>query len=143
MRVNPRGRRRHATAPPGKAYADALAVLDYVAVHTSGVTRTVWETADHGRKAARPAEAIARPYADFLRRTAQAVRLYGRTRFAPSGHDDSAAEELREAVGELHRSLDAFRRRLPGAVADDPDALVTYGTLLAQAHRLADQLVQD
>jgi len=40
-------------------------------------------------------------------------------------------------------ALDAFRRRLPGAVRDDPDALLTYGALLAQAHRLADQLVQD
>ncbi|MGW0876351.1 hypothetical protein ACWD3Z_38580 [Streptomyces sp. NPDC002740] len=53
------------------------------------------------------------------------------------------AEQLREAVGELHRTLDEFRRQLPGAVPDDPDALVTYGTLLAQAHRLADQLVRD
>jgi len=35
-----------------------------------------------------------------------------------------------------------FRSRLPDAVPDDPDALVTYGTLLAQAHRLADQLVE-
>ncbi|MCC9707479.1 aromatic acid exporter family protein [Streptomyces sp. MNU76] len=140
MRVNPWGRRRHAVAPPGKAYADALVVLDHVAVHTSGVTRTVWEAADGGGKAARPAEAIARPYADFLHRTARAVSLYGRTRFAPGGHDDAGAEKLREAVGELHRTLDDFRGRLP-AVADDPDALVTYGTLLAQAHRLADQLV--
>ncbi|MFD9116460.1 aromatic acid exporter family protein [Streptomyces bottropensis] len=141
MRVNPRGRRRHGVAPSGEAYTDALVVLDHVAVHTAGVTRIVWETADGGR-AARPAKAIARPYADFLRRTAHAVRLYDRTRFAPGEHDDSAAA-LREVVGELHRTLDQFRRRLPGAVADDPDALVTYGTLLAQAHRLADQLVQD
>ncbi|MDX3865890.1 aromatic acid exporter family protein [Streptomyces europaeiscabiei] len=143
MRVNPRGRRRHAVAPPGEAYADALAVLDHVAVHTAGVTRTVWEAADGDGKAARPSAVIAQPYADFLRRTARAVQLYDRTRFAPSDHDDSAAEELREAVGELHRTLDEFRRRLPDAVADDPDALATYGTLLAQAHRLADQLVQD
>jgi len=69
--------------------------------------------------------------------------LYGLARFAPGGRDDLAAEELREAVGELHRTLDVFRRLLPGAVTDDPDALVTYGTLLAQAHRLAGQLVQD
>jgi aromatic acid exporter family member 1 len=142
MRVNPRGRRRRTLATPGKAYADALAVLDYVAVHTSGVTRTVWETADGGR-AARPPAGITRAYADFLRQTARAIRLYNQTRFAPGGRDASAAEELREAVGELHRALDAFRRRLPGAVSDDPDALVTYGTLLAQAHRLAHQLVQD
>ncbi|MEU0970012.1 aromatic acid exporter family protein [Streptomyces sp. NPDC005917] len=142
MRVNPRGRRNWTASAPGKAYADALAVLDYVAVHTAGVTRTVWETADGGMKA-RPAAGITRAYADFLRRTACAIGLYGRSRFGTGGRDDAAGERLREAVGELLRTLEEFRRRLPGAVPDDPDALVVYGTLLAQAHRLADQLVQD
>ncbi|MGY0068204.1 FUSC family protein [Streptomyces sp. QTS137] len=142
MRANPRGRRERALSPPGEEYTDAVEVLDYVAVHTAGVTRTVWETADSG-KAAQPAPELTRAYADFLRQTAHAVRLYGRTRFGPGDHDDSAAEQLREAVGELHRTLRVFRQQLPGAVSDDPAALVTYGTLLAQAHRLADQLVQD
>ncbi|MCX2927574.1 FUSC family protein [Streptomyces sp. NEAU-W12] len=142
MRVNPRGRRERTLSPPGEGYTDAVDVLDYVAVHTAGVTRTVWETADSG-KAAQPAPELTRAYADFLRQTAHAIRLYGRTRFGPSGHDDSAGEQLREAVEELHRTLRVFRQRLPGAVSDDPAALVTYGTLLAQAHRLADQLVQD
>ncbi|MDQ0963590.1 hypothetical protein QFZ66_007468 [Streptomyces sp. B4I13] len=143
MRGNPRGRRLYAAAQPDKAYADALVVLDYIAVHTAGVTRTVWEAVDHGSKAAQPAAEIARPYADFLHRTAHAIGLYGSARFTPGGHDDAAADELREAVEELHHTLDAFRRQLPGAVRDDPDALLTYGALLAQAHRLADQLVQD
>lgn len=143
MRGNPRGRRLYAASQPDKTYADALVVLDYIAVHTAGVTRTVWEAVDHGSKAARPAAEIARPYAEFLHRTAHAVHLYGNARFTPAGHDDAAADELRVAVEELHHTLDAFRRRLPGAVRDDPDALLTYGALLAQAHRLADQLVQD
>ncbi|MER5199295.1 hypothetical protein ACWD3J_47110 [Streptomyces sp. NPDC002755] len=56
---------------------------------------------------------------------------------------NEGAERLREAVGELHRTPDEFRRQLPGAVPDDPDALVTHGTPPAQAHRLADQLVRD
>ncbi|MER7838138.1 aromatic acid exporter family protein [Streptomyces sp. NPDC096040] len=142
MRVNPRGRRKRTPAPPDRAYADALAVLDYVAVHTAGVTRTLREIADSG-KDARPATGITHAYADFLRRTAHAIRLYGQSRCAPSGRDDRAAERLREEVGELHRALGEFRRQLPGAVPDDPDALVVYGTLLAQAHRLAGQLVQD
>ncbi|MFE4823892.1 aromatic acid exporter family protein [Streptomyces sp. NPDC056704] len=141
MRVNPRGRREWTLSPPGEADADTLTVLDYVAVHTVGVTRTVWETADRG-KVTWPAAGITCAYADFLRHMARAIRLFGQTRFGPSGRDDSAEGELREKVGELHRTLDALRRRLPGAVSDDPDALVTYGTLLAQAHRLADQLVQ-
>ncbi|MFI8303636.1 aromatic acid exporter family protein [Streptomyces sp. NPDC085927] len=142
MRVNPLVRRKRALPPPGEAYADAVDVLDYVAVHTAGVTRTVWETTD-SEKEDWPAPELTRAYADFLRHTARAIRLYGQTRFGPGGSDDSAAEQLREAVEELHRTLDAFRRQLPGAVPDDPAALATYGTLLAQAHRLADQLVQD
>ncbi|WP_406469433.1 aromatic acid exporter family protein [Streptomyces hirsutus] len=142
MRVNPLGRRKRALSLPGEKYADAVEVLDYVAVHIAGVTRTVWETAD-SEEADRPAPELTRAYAEFLRHTARAIRLYGRTRFGPSGSDDSAAEQLSEAVEELHRTLDDFRRRLPGAVPDDPAALATYGTLLAQAHRLADQLVQD
>ncbi|WP_406007756.1 aromatic acid exporter family protein [Streptomyces sp. NBC_00637] len=142
MRGNPRGRRTQPVSSRGKAYEDALVVLDHVAVHTVEVTRTVWEIAQSGEEARPPAD-ITRAYADFLHDTARAVRLYGRTRFAPDGPDDRAAERLREAAAELHSTLDAFRRQLPGAVPDDPDALVTYGTLLAQAHRLADQLVRD
>ncbi|MFD9321096.1 aromatic acid exporter family protein [Streptomyces sp. NPDC060053] len=142
MRGNPRGRRTQPHSSRGKAYDDALVVLDHVAVHTAGVTRTVWEIAESG-ETSRPPATITHAYADFLRHTARAVRLYARTRFAPGGPDDAEAEQLREAVGELRRTLDEFRRQLPGAVPDDPDALVTYGTLLAQAHRLADQLVRD
>jgi hypothetical protein len=37
--------------------------------------------------------------------------------------------------------LDDLRQQLLGAALDDPDTLATYGTLLTQAHRLADQLV--
>ncbi|MEI5528172.1 aromatic acid exporter family protein [Streptomyces brasiliscabiei] len=143
MRVNPRGRRARALSPPDEGYADALVVLDHVAVHTSGVTRTVGESLADGERAARPSAGITRAYADFLRDTAYAIGLYSRTRFAPAGPDDPAARELREVAGGLHGTLDVFRRRLPEAVADDPDALVVYGTLLAQAHRLADQLARD
>lgn len=141
MRGNPRGRRAP-HVPHDEAYADALEVLDHVAVHTAGVTRTVREIADGGR-AGRPAPEITRAYAEFLRPTARAVRLYGRSRFAAGGHDEQAARELRETVTSLQGTLDDFRRRLPRAVPDDPDSLATYGTLLAQAHRLADLLAQE
>ncbi|TQE39425.1 hypothetical protein Sipo8835_02260 [Streptomyces ipomoeae] len=89
MRVNPRGRRLHALSPPGPAYDDALAVLDHVAVHTAGVTRTVLEAAERGGRAARPEPRITGSYADFLRHTARAIDLYGRTRFAGSADDRS------------------------------------------------------
>jgi hypothetical protein len=112
-------------------------------VHTEGVTRTVLESASHNGKAARPGPQITGPYADFLRHTARAIGLYGQTRFAGAGTEQSPDGALREAVEDLNRSLDELRRRLPGTVHDDPDALATHGALLAQARRLADQLVQD
>ncbi|MFM9500162.1 FUSC family protein [Streptomyces galilaeus] len=143
MRGNHRGRGSAAVSPPGKAYDDALAVLDHVAVHTAGVTRTVLETANHNDNEARPGPQITGPYADFLHHTARAIGLYGQTRFAGTGTERSADGALHEAVKELRRSLDELHRRLPDAVADDPDALATHGALLAQARRLADQLVQD
>ncbi|MEV7004518.1 hypothetical protein AB0N62_44015 [Streptomyces sp. NPDC093982] len=139
MRVNSRGRGERPVHPRAKAYTDALDVLDHVAVHMAGVTRTVREIAESGRAASSAAE-LTRAYADFLHHTARAVRLYGQTGFAPASGDDCAAAEC-EAAGELHRKLDEFRRLLPKAVPDDTDALVIYGTLLAQAHRLADHLV--
>lgn len=143
MRGNHRGRGTSAFSPPGKAYDDALAVLDHVAVHTAGVTRTVLETASHNDKAARPGPQITGPYADFLRHTARAIGLYGQTRFTGTGTEQPADRALREAVEDLNCSLDELHRRLPGTVQDDPGALATHGTLLAQARRLADQLVQD
>lgn len=142
MRVNPLSRHTRAVSPPGRAYDDALAVLDHVAVHTAGVTRTVLETADHGTRPARPEPSITGPYADFLRHTARAIGLYSGARFTATGGDRDADRALRDAVEELRRSLDDLHRRLPDAVRDDPDALTTHGTLLAQARRLADQLLR-
>ncbi|MFE2889389.1 hypothetical protein [Streptomyces sp. NPDC059272] len=53
-----------------------------------------------------------------------------------------ADESLRQAVGHLRHNLDEIRQQLPGAVREDPDALVTHGAQSAQASRLADQLAQ-
>ncbi|MER5698939.1 hypothetical protein ABT088_47015 [Streptomyces mirabilis] len=118
-------------------------MLDQVAVHIAGVTRTVLEIALHDDEAVRTGPQITGPYADFLRHTARAVGLYGQTRFAQNGTDQAAERALREAVDELRGSLDELHRQLPGTVRDDPDALATHGALVVQARRLADQLVQD
>ncbi|MET7644108.1 aromatic acid exporter family protein [Streptomyces sp. NPDC005426] len=142
MRGNHRGRRTGAVFPPGKAYDDALTVLDHVAVHTAGVTRTVLETASHADEAAHHGPRSTGPYADFLHHTARAIGLYGETRFAGTGTSQPADGLLHEAVEDLDRSLDELHRKLPGIVQDDPEALATHGALLAQARRLADQLVQ-
>jgi hypothetical protein len=137
LRVNPR-RRSRAVAEPGSAYDDAVTVFDYLAVHTAGVTRTVLETAgDAGedRSPSWPGAVLARPYAAFLRRTAEAVRLYSAVRF-----DGGSPEELGKAVEGLRDTLDELRRRLPDAATADPEDLATYGTLLTQARRLTDRL---
>lgn len=138
--ANPR--RGRVTSPPGQDYDDAVTVLDYVAVHTTGVTRLVLEACDGDGKKPRPGPYVTELYAEFLHCSARAIRLYTRSRFAPSGQDGRAERELREVVEDLVRSLDDLRHRLHGAMPADPDVLATYGTLLTQARRLADQLVR-
>ncbi|MEU2552530.1 aromatic acid exporter family protein [Streptomyces sp. NPDC013313] len=134
LRANPR-RRNGAGALPGKGYDDAVLVLDYAAVHTAGVTRTVLEAAAQERPAPRPHPELARRYATFLYQTAHALRLYSRSRFGQSSEDG-----LREAVVELRATLEELRRDLARSTTDDPDDIATYGALLTQAHRLADRL---
>ncbi|MFI9250923.1 aromatic acid exporter family protein [Streptomyces sp. NPDC053069] len=136
LRGNLRRRRPRAAPPPGKGYDDAIVVLDYAAVHTAGVTRTVLEAATEHRAASRPHPELARCYAEFLRRTAHALRLYSHSRFG----DETCDGELRTAVARLRGTLDELRRDLVHSTTDDPDEVATYGALLAQAHRLADQL---
>lgn len=125
--------------PPGKGYDDALLVLDYAAVHTAGVTRTVLEAATEDLAAPRPHHELAYRYAQFLRHTAHALRLYSHSRFGDES--DEHEDELHPAVARLRATLDDLRRDLVRATRDDPDEVATYGALLAQAHRLADQLV--
>ncbi|MEV6115336.1 aromatic acid exporter family protein [Streptomyces sp. NPDC052109] len=136
LRGNLRRRRTGAVPPPGEGYDDAVVVLDYAAVHTAGVTRTVLEAAAEDRAAPRPHPELARRYAEFLHRTAHALRLYSHSRFG-----DDRGDELRAAVARLRATLDELRRDLVRSTRDDPDEVATYGALLAQAHRLADQLV--
>ncbi|MFF7446618.1 MULTISPECIES: aromatic acid exporter family protein [unclassified Streptomyces] len=140
LRANPR-RRSRMVSPPGQDYDDAVTVLDYVAVHITGVTRLMLEACHDDRKKPRPGPRLTKPYAEFLHTTARAICLYTRTRFAPDGHDERAEHELRETVEDLLGTLEDLRQRLPRAVPADPEALETYGTLLTQARRLADQLV--
>ncbi|MGJ5749189.1 aromatic acid exporter family member 1 [Streptomyces puniciscabiei] len=139
LRGNLRRRRTGPEPRPGKGYDDAVLVLDYAAVHTTGVTRTVLEAATEGRAAPRPHPELARCYAEFLCRTAHALRLYSHSRFGDAY--DECDDELRAAVARLRETLDGLRRELVRATSDDPDEVATYGALLAQAHRLADQLV--
>jgi hypothetical protein len=134
LRVNLR--RRVGAAPPhGDDYDDAVVVLEYAALHTADVTRTVLEAAAEDGPPARPRPAIARRYAEFLRRTADTLRLYDNSRF-----DRRGDRELREAVRELRRTLDALRHDLTQAEPGSPGEFATYGTLLTQAHRLAGRL---
>ncbi|MFR9793159.1 FUSC family protein [Streptomyces sp. MB22_4] len=128
--------RRGAVPVPGKGYDDALAVLDYAAVHTAGVTRTVLEVASEDRAAPRPHPGLALSYARFLCRTARALRLYSHSRF-----DAAREDELRTEVTALRAALGTLRRDLARSATDDPDDLATYGTLLAQANRLTDRLL--
>ncbi|SEC00108.1 Aromatic acid exporter family member 1 [Streptomyces misionensis] len=135
LRANVR-RRTGALPLPGKGYDDALAVLDYASVHTAGVTRTVLEAATEERATRRPHPELALSYARFLYRTARALRLYSHSRFG-----DDCEDELRTEVAGLRDTLDTLRRDLARSTTDDPDEVATYGALLTQANRLADQLL--
>ncbi|WP_406456671.1 aromatic acid exporter family protein [Streptomyces sp. NBC_01622] len=133
LRVNLR--RTGPTPLHGGDYDDAVVVLDYAALHTADVTRTVLEAAAEVGPAACPHPALARRYAVFLRRTADTLRLYDQSRFGHQGD-----RELRQAVRELHRTLDALRHHVTQAGPGSPGEFATYGTLLTQAHRLAGRL---
>ncbi|MFH8342304.1 aromatic acid exporter family protein [Streptomyces sp. AM6-12] len=129
-------RRRGSVPLPGKGYDDAIAVLDYAAVHIAGVTRTVLEVAAEDRAAPRPHPGLARTYARFLCRTARALRLYSHSLF-----DAAREDELRAEVTDLRATLDTLRQELARSTTGHPDDLATYGTLLAQANRLTDHLL--
>ncbi|MGW1952812.1 FUSC family protein [Streptomyces sp. NPDC001920] len=139
LRVIPR-RRSRVGPPPGQDYDDAITVLDYVAVHTAGVTRAVLEACDEDRAGLRPSPRVGKPYAEFLHNSARAIRLYTRSRFDADGQDQQADQDLHDEAEDLLRALDDLRQRLSRAAPEDPDALATYGTLLTQARRLAEQL---
>ncbi|MGW4568475.1 FUSC family protein [Streptomyces sp. NPDC004561] len=136
MRGNLRRSRTGGVPLPGKGYDDAIVVLDYAAVHTTGVTRTVLETSAEDRTARRLRPELASHYAKFLCQTAHALRLYSHSRFG-----DACEDELRGAVAALRDTLDGLRRDLVRSTTDDPDEVATYGALLTQANRLANQLL--
>ncbi|MGV9787424.1 FUSC family protein [Streptomyces sp. NPDC004673] len=135
LRINLRHRPK--TVPqPGRGYDDAVTVLEYAAVHTTGVTRTVLETVSDEDEATRLEPSLARHYARYLSLTAHALRLYSNSRFGPATEDG-----LREAVHEMRETLQTLRQDLVRTSGDDPAGVAVYGALLAQAHRLARQMV--
>ncbi|MFF8729499.1 aromatic acid exporter family protein [Streptomyces sp. NPDC015171] len=143
MRGNHRGRGSRGVSLPDEAYADALAVLDHVAVHIAGVTRTVLEMAGQHGETDRPGQHVTGPYAGFLRQVGRAIGLYGQARFPETGSETVTQAAREQAAEELRHSLDELHRKLSDTVRNDSSALATHGELLAQARRLAYQLVQD
>ncbi|MFG3199956.1 aromatic acid exporter family protein [Streptomyces sp. NPDC048208] len=134
-RINLR-RRPKTLADAGRGYDDAATVLEYAAVHTAGVTRTVLETVSDEDAAPRLEAGLARHYARYLSLTAHALRLYSNSRFGPATEDG-----LRDAVHDMRETLQTLRQDLVRTTSDDPAGVAVYGALLAQAHRLARQMV--
>ncbi|MEU6814637.1 aromatic acid exporter family protein [Streptomyces sp. NPDC046860] len=135
LRINLRHRPK-AIPQPGRGYDDAVTVLEYAAVHTAGVTRTVLETASEDDETTRLEPGLARHYARYLSLTAHALRLYSNSRFGPAAEDG-----LRDAVHDMHETLRTLRQDLVRTSGDDPAGVAVYGALLAQAHRLSRQMV--
>ncbi|MFG3045165.1 aromatic acid exporter family protein [Streptomyces sp. NPDC048202] len=135
LRINVRHRPK-VQPQPGRGYDDAVTVLEYAAVHTTGVTRTVLETVSDEDEATRLEPSLARHYARYLSLTAHALRLYSNSRFGPASDDG-----LRDAVHDMREVLQTLRQDLVRTSGDDPAGVAVYGALLAQAHRLARQMV--
>jgi hypothetical protein len=125
-------RRTLAQSLPGKDDGEALVVLEYAAVHTTELTRTLLEAASEGRQEPWSRLPLIRAYADFLTRAAELMRLYADSGFGAEDQDalDQAAEKLRATVDGLHEQM-------PDTGQGEPQDAPAYGALLLQAQRLA------
>jgi hypothetical protein len=138
VRANP-GRRVRSGADAAWQWQDrydrASSFLGHLATHICELTRTLADV----RENAKPAAAVAGPYAEFLRQSAAAISAYGRQVVDAVGPD--ADEEVRRALDEVHRTYDELRSRLPAQRTEGPESLAVLGSLLTHARRLTDQLL--
>jgi hypothetical protein len=131
--------RRRALEPssPAGDDEDALVVLEYAAVHTAELTRTLVEAAAADRQSRWAGLPLIHGYADFLAQAARVMRLSGQS---DAERDDD--EALRQAAREMRATVDDLRRQMLDTVLGEPELgepeeASAYGALLLQAQRLA------
>ncbi|MFR0354906.1 FUSC family protein [Streptomyces sediminimaris] len=128
-------RRTLARSFPGKDYDAVILVLEYAAVHTTELTRTLLEAAAEGRQERWSRLPLIRGYADFLTEAAEVMRLY-----AESGFGAERQEDLQQAAKKMRATVDGLHERMPDGLRSEPQEASAYGTLLLQAQRLAGHL---
>lgn len=132
------GNVRHRTrAEPrlGKDHEEVMVVLEYAAVHTTELTRTLLEAATEGRQERWSGLPLIRAYADFLARAAKLMRLY-----ADSGFGAAEQDALDQAAAKMRATVDGLHEQMPDTVQGEPQDASAYGALLLQAQRLAGHL---
>ncbi|WP_330284752.1 FUSC family protein [Streptomyces sp. NBC_00588] len=125
-------RRTLAPASPAGDDEDALVVLEYAAVHTTELTRTLVEAAAEDRQSRWAGLPLIHGYADFLAQAAQVMRLSGQ-----SGEGRDHDESLRQAAREMRSTVDGLHRQMLDSVPGEPEEASAYGALILQAQRLA------
>lgn len=125
-------RRNLAPSSPAGDDEDALVVLEYAAVHTTELTRTLVEAAAEDRQSRWAGLPLIHGYADFLAQAAQVMRLSGQ-----SGEGRDHDESLRQAAREMRSTVDGLHRQMLDSVPGEPEEASAYGALILQAQRLA------
>lgn len=128
-------RRARARTTPGKDHDAVMVVLEYAAVHTTELTRTLLEAATDDRQERWSGLPLIRGYADFLSEAAQVMRLYAESGFGAERHDD-----MQQAAKRMRATVDGLHEEMPESMRCEPQEASAYGTLLLQARRLAGHL---
>ncbi|CAL9314672.1 hypothetical protein SUDANB25_05291 [Streptomyces sp. SudanB25_2051] len=139
-RLNPAAPRRAALLRRSGPYAHTVYVLEELARYTRDLTHTLVEAADDGTAKPRPEPDVAGRYARLLERVAVAVEAFGRV-----VTDDSreARERLRRAVARTDAAHEDLRRLLADRGTADPEWMGLYGSLLVDAHRAVQRLLEE
>ncbi|MGW0698533.1 FUSC family protein [Streptomyces sp. NPDC002867] len=127
-------RRRHGS------FTHTVHVLEQLSDYLSDLTRTLMEASDDRTGRPRPEEGVTALYTRFLHDVAAAVEVYGEL---VTGDDRSARLRLRQAVDEVHAAQRRLRELLATKGAGGPEWMALYGSLLVDARRVADQLLEE
>ncbi|MFP1624310.1 FUSC family protein [Streptomyces sp. 5K101] len=127
-------RRRHGS------FTHTVHVLEQLSDYLSDLTRTLVEASDDRTGRPRPEEGVTALYTRFLHDVAAAVETYGEL---VTGDDRSARLRLRRAVDEVHAAQRRLRELLATKGTGGPEWLALYGSLLVDARRVAEQLLEE
>lgn len=127
-------RRRHGS------FTHTVHVLEQLSDYLSDLTRTLVEASDDRTGRPRPEEGVTVLYTRFLHDVAAAVETYGEL---VTGDDRSARLRLRRAVDEVHAAQRRLRELLATKGTGGPEWLALYGSLLVDAWRVAEQLLEE